>query len=136
MLIWMPWHISLGFALLGLILLRVVARMLPPVRTRSSGLVATAMHVSLYLVLLAATLSGWFAYRIEPLMPAPRLFGIIPLQPIHLPFGAPWTAWHKALVWLLLALVGGHIAAAAYHLLVLKDRIFQAMMFGPTHPSR
>jgi cytochrome b561 len=135
MLIWMPWHISLGFSLLGLVLLRLAARALPPRRILSSGAIATAMHVALYLVLMATSLTGWFAFRPAALMPTPLVFGLVPLRPIHLPFSAPWTSWHKGLVWVLIALVAAHAAAAAYHLLVLRDHIVQRMLFDePADP--
>lgn len=130
MLIWMPWHISLGFSLLGLVVLRLAVRALPPRRVGSSGRIATVMHLALYLVLMAATLTGWFAFRPAALMPTPLLFGLVPLRPIHLPFTAPWTSWHKVLVWVLIALVAGHVAAAAYHLLALKDRVVQRMLLA------
>lgn len=128
MLIWMPWHVSLGFSLLGLLLLRLAARAFPPRRLASSSAIATAMHAALYLILMAATLSGWYAFRPAALAPTPLVFGLIPLRPVHLPFNAPWTSWHKGLVWILLALIAGHAAATAYHLLVLRDRILQRML--------
>ena len=128
MFIWMPWHITLGFSLLALAALRVGARALPPRRLASSSGIATAMHVALYLVLILTVLTGWFAYRPAALMPTPLVFGVIPLRPIHLPFAVPWIAWHQALVWILITLVIGHGVAAAYHFLVLRDRVLQRML--------
>ena len=130
MLIWMPWHISLGFSLLILLFLRLATRAVTSAGNVGSGNVATAMQALLYLVLMAATLSGWFAFRSAALMPTPLVFGLFRLRPVRLPFDAPWTALHKAFVWLLIALVVGHAAAAAYHFLILKDRVLQRMLFA------
>ena len=129
MLVWMPWHMSLGFSLLAITVLRLAVRVYER-SGLSAGALAGALQAGLYLVLIAATLTGWFAYRPSPFAPAPHLFGIVSLSPAHLPFGAPWTQLHKALVWLLLALAALHVTAALYHFVVLKDRVVQLMLFG------
>ncbi len=130
MMIWMPWHISLGFALLGVAGLRLLSRAIDRRRPSVAGWVARITQAALYFVLIAVVLTGWLAYRPTPLIPPPKLFGYLPIPIIHFPLPLPWIGWHQALVWLLVGLVVLHAAAATYHLIVLKDRVFSGMLFG------
>ena len=135
MMIWMPWHLSLGVALLGVVLLRLALRTFPRPKTASIGWIVGAMQTALYLTLIAVTLTGWFAYRPSGLAPTPLLFGLLPMRPVHLSLSVPWASWHRALVWALLALVAAHVAIALYHFAILKDRVLHLMLFGRVDKS-
>lgn len=129
------WHISLGAAVMVAVAIALGWRILHPVaqaaeiprwQQRLAGLV----HWSLYPLILVMTVLGWAAtnFRGWPV----KLFGIFPL-PALAAKGESWahTAGdvHTALVNVLLALVGLHVAAALYHQFVARDRILTRMLW-------
>ncbi|HEX3487207.1 MAG TPA: cytochrome b [Micropepsaceae bacterium] len=130
---WVHWHFLIGAAILFFIVLRLVWRFLHPVPllempTWQSHL-ASVTHIGLYVLILVMCLLGWAAngYRGWTVW----LFGIVPL-PALAPKGAEWahTAGdiHDFLVYVLLAFIVLHIAAAVYHQFVLRDRVLARMM--------
>ena len=92
-----------------------------------------SVQICLYALIVAIVMTGWLAYRPLPLMPPLRLFGVW-----QLPAGPHIGAWsardlasvHRSLVWAFLAFLGIHVAGAAWHALVLRDRVFGGMLFG------
>jgi cytochrome b561 len=128
------WHLSLGTALLFVVVLRLVWRGFRPVMPLP-GLpgwqrqVATLTHAALYVMLIVMPLLGWAAadFRAYPV----KLFGILPLPAIA-PKGAQWahTAGdvHNFLSYVLLAVIALHIVAALYHHYIVGDGVLRRML--------
>ncbi|MBN9434338.1 MAG: cytochrome b [Bosea sp.] len=136
-MLWLPWHSSLGIAILAIVFVRIGWRLAAkdPVRPRSPvlAIIGALVQICLYALIVAIVITGWLAYRPLPLMPPPRVFGVwqLPAGP-HI--GA-WTARdltgvHRSLVWAFLAFLGVHVAGGAWHALVLRDRVFDGMLFS------
>jgi cytochrome b561 len=129
-------HISIGMTILALIVLRFVWRLSHPVAPESTlparqRISSEAVHWLLYLAVLLTTLSGWFFASMRGW--TIYLYGIAPLP--HLvaegsPLGRTIGGWHETLTWVLLVLVGIHIAAALLHLFVYRDRVMKRMLPG------
>lgn len=123
---WVNWHLSIGAAILFVIVLRFAWRLAHPVS--ECGL-ARAAHLTLYLLVFAMTVLGWAAanYRGWTVM----LFGAVPL-PALAPKGAAWAHEagdiHNVLVYVLLGVIVLHVAAALYHYAILRDRVLQRML--------
>jgi cytochrome b561 len=132
---WVSWHISIGAAIMFFVLLRLVWRLMRPVRLLAmppwQAHLANFTHMGLYTLILIMTVLGWAAtsYRGWTVW----LFGIVPL-PALAAKGTPWahTAGdiHDFLVYVLLALIVLHIAAALYHHFIVRDRTLQRMLPG------
>lgn len=128
-------HISIGIVALTLIVIRWLWRsthhvaadpaLLPWQRT-----VSTTVHVLLYVLVLATTLSGWFyaSARGWPL----TFFGLFALPGLVTQGSALGRALgeaHEVAVWALLGLVSIHVGAALLHAFVYHDRVMQRMLF-------
>lgn len=129
-------HISIGVTILLLIIARFLWRLTHPVAPES-GLPAwqrvssELVHWLLYLVVLITTLSGWFFESARGW--TIRLWGVVPLPPLvaeNSPLGHGVGGFHGTLVWVLLGLVGVHVAAALVHLLIYRDRVMARMLPG------
>jgi cytochrome b561 len=134
---WLPFHMSLGVSILGVILIRIIWRAFEAAPTRRLSprirQLGSLLHVSLYLVI-----TGWFAYRPVPLTPPAHLFGRLPAPaaPRIEGISAPdFALIHRGLVYAFLALVGTHIAAALVHAIILRDGILSAMLFSRQEPD-
>lgn len=131
-------HFSIGVVILGLIVVRLIWRIIhgepaaeagiPPWQVHS----ARVIHWLLYLLLLVVPLLGWVnaSYRGMPIM----LFGLVPvpqLVGVHAA-GWGWTGDIHTLVaeFGILPLVGLHVAAALYHYFIRRDRVLQRMLPG------
>lgn len=134
---WLPLHMSVGVSILGIVVIRLVwrvfertpARPLRPAIRRFGLLV----HVSLYALILAVVITGWFAYSPMPLMPAARLFGGLPTPTAPRLDGLSardFALIHRSLVWAFLAVVGIHVAAALLHASLFRDDLLKGMLFG------
>lgn len=127
------WHFSIGSAILFFILLKFLWRVTHPVflvpSDPISDFLAKLVHWGLYVMVFVMTMLGWAATSAHGW--DVKLFGVVTLPPLA-PSGARWG--HKAgdihdvMVYVLLAFIVVHIAAALYHRFVLRDRIFQRMM--------
>jgi cytochrome b561 len=123
-------------AILLLIVLRFLWRLthpvapernLPPWQRVGSELV----HWLLYVVVLLTTLSGWFAASAKGW--TLYLFGFAPLPRLveqGSALGRSIGNLHATLTWILLALVGIHIATALVHLFIYRDRVMHRMLPG------
>jgi cytochrome b561 len=130
-------HISLGLTILALILLRLVWRITHPVAPESSlppwqRVSSEAVHWLLYVLVLAATMTGWlftsfrgWSVSYFNLIPLPMLAGKNPVA-IHQIDG-----WHQIAEWALLIAIGVHVAAAFAHIFIYRDGVMQRML-----PSR
>lgn len=92
---------------------------------------ARITHELLYVLLLVIPLLGWaaagfFGYTV-------RLFGVIPLPAITdktMQWAHTAGDVHTLLTYVILGLVGLHVAAALWHYFVRRDRILQRMLPG------
>lgn len=140
--LWLPFHMSLGVSILCVILVRLVWRRFEavPVRRLSPAIqrLGSLVHVSLYTLILAVVITGWFAYSPRPLMPPAHLFGEVPMPTAPRIGGVSardFALIHRSLVYAFLALVSIHVAAALVHAFILRDGIPRAMLFGGQGPG-
>jgi cytochrome b561 len=130
-------HASLGYALIALMLVRLVWRWahdvpdLPAAMPRWERQAAHAAHWGLYVLSFGAALSGW-ALAGTLRQPLDSFFGWFSV-PSLVPAGS--RALHEALeethevaVWTLAFMVAAHIASAVYHWLWRKDEVMQRML--------
>ncbi|MBN9544243.1 MAG: cytochrome b [Alphaproteobacteria bacterium] len=131
---WVNWHLSIGAAILFVILLRLIWRLSFPVTlstgmSRWESILAYATHLILYALVLIMTLLGWAAANARGW--DVKLFGIVTLPAIA-PNGSSWGHEagdiHNILVYVLLGFIVLHVAGALYHYYVLRDRVLQRML--------
>jgi cytochrome b561 len=132
----MTFHVSVGIAILALIVLRLVWRLTHPVAPESSlppwqWLTSEAVHWTLYALVLATTITGWLfaSFRGWSL----QFFYLAPLPMLasdNVAAGKFIDGWHQAMEWTLLAFIGIHVATAMAHLFIYRDRIMQRMLPG------
>jgi cytochrome b561 len=129
----LDWHAGFGALVIGLSLLRLLWRAVNPALPDPPGTpawqarAAHLAHIALYAVTLAVPLSGildrWA--RDRPF----ALFGLLPVPPPFTPpFGRFWGEAHEVMANLLLLVVAGHVAAALWHHLVLRDGVLRRML--------
>ena len=132
-------HLTLGFTILALVVLRIAARARSAVVPALPGLpgwqraAARATHYALYAVLLLFPLSGWASlsvFRGEPLW----FFGarfippILPELPLQHAFGYGFFAQiHRACWKAGAALLALHVAAALWHHFARRDGVLRRM---------
>lgn len=143
-------HLSFGALILAIAVVRLGWRLTHTDPPPEDGIPlwqvqsARVLHWLLYLLLFVIPVLGWMnaSFRGFPVI----LFGLIELPKLmatHSP-GFAWTGDVHGLLatYVLLALVGLHVAAAIYHWLVRRDGVLQRMLPGsaPTpkdrHPRR
>jgi len=132
----MIFHVSVGLTILVLIVLRLTWRLAHPVAPESSlppwqRVTSEAVHWLLYLLVLATTITGWLfaSYRGWSL----SYFYLVPLPMLaseNAAAGKSIDGLHQAMEWMLLALIGIHLAAALVHIFVHRNRIMQRMLPG------
>jgi len=125
-------HKSLGALLLIVTVIRLGYRLLRPSPAHpAKGLQQTLAHlghVGLYLCLFGLPLSGWLlsnaaGYPVS-LFDLLELPGLIAEQETRVD---PLTLLHKALIWLLCLLLGGHLLAVFWHQWIKKDSTLSRM---------
>jgi cytochrome b561 len=132
----MSLHISIGTTILLLIVLRFLWRLTHPVAPETNlaawqRVGSEFVHWLLYLVVLLTTLSGWFYASAQNW--TIQLFGLVPLPRLveqGSAIGRNIGELHATLTWILLGLIGIHIAAALLHLFVYRDRVIHRMLPG------
>lgn len=130
------WHIVVGTSLLAAMLCRLFWRLThrPPAIeiARPLRILSGLTQFGLYGLLLLVPLLGWInaSSRGWPvtLAYAIRLPG---LAATGSSFGHAMGDVHGVLAWVLVALIGLHVAGALMHLLVLRDRVVQRMAPWP-----
>jgi len=129
-------HISIGVVILALVLGRFLWRLfhhVPPERslTRWQNLGSTALHLTLYGLIIVTTLTGWVYASMRGWNLS--FFGLVPLPALVAEgsaIGRNIGELHQILIWVLLAGIGLHVGAAVLHLLVYRDRVMQRMLPG------
>jgi cytochrome b561 len=127
------WHIGIGTCLLMVFVARLVwaaIRRAPAPVEQSPVLraIASAVHMTLYALLLVVPLLGWLnaSARDWPV----KLAGAFNLPQIATPdsLGASIGEWHSASATILLTLIGLHVFAVLVHQLGFKDRLLRRML--------
>jgi cytochrome b561 len=131
-------HASLGYALLALMILRLAWRWLnavpalPPESPRWMRIGARSSHLGLYVLILAASVSGWalagtFRRPLEAtFLGLVRVPAIVASQERAL--HELLERLHGALAWALAALIALHVAAALFHHFAKKDAVMRRML--------
>jgi cytochrome b561 len=130
----MTWHISIGTVILSLIVARLIWRITHPVKPAPSLAwwqrhAAEAMHWTLYGLVLATTVSGWFFASVRGW--SISWFFVAPLPMLteaNSPFGRSIGSWHVSLETALLLLICAHVAVAFAHLVLFRDGVMQRML--------
>ncbi len=130
-------HLSFGALILAVVLIRALWRRAHPVVPAVDSTpawqqaAARAVHLLLYVLLLVLPLLGWAAASARDW--TIRLFGMVTLPhlvPANAGIGFFAGDAHVVLSWVLLALIGLHVASGFYHYLVMRDRVLQRMLPG------
>lgn len=137
-------HSSLGFTVIGLIVLRILWRLghKPPALPESvSGPQKTAAkwsHILLYGLMVLVPLTGIYAASTHEL--AVMAYGAFDVREVFAFLGAAdfdgRRAIHEFGTWLLIGLLAVHIIASLFHQFVQKDGVLRRMWFGKGRPSK
>lgn len=129
------YHKWIGMTVLILAFVRVASRLnyrppeLPVTMPMWERSAASAMHLLLYALIFAAPLSGWLMSSATGFQTV--LFGVIPLPDLigkNKELGQFLLELHRNLDYLLIALVGVHIAAALKHHFFAHDNVLIQMI--------
>jgi cytochrome b561 len=129
-------HKLLGFALLWIVVARLIYRLWHGVPDHEPTIepwqrvVSRSNHWALYVLLIVLPLLGWLGVS---LFPAREIFGLFSLPALAEPnkAAAEWVLTaHKALAFLLIALIGLHVSAALYHYFIRRDGVLHRMLPG------
>lgn len=133
------WHMSIGVVILAVIVIRALWRTMvgspePEPGPRWQAAAAEATHLLLYLLVFALLLSGW-ANAVAHNWTITMFWSV--KLPVLMPAGAAWVhtlgELHSTIVWVLLALVGLHVAAALGHHFILGDNVLRRMLPARTN---
>ena len=132
------WHKTIGFAVLILMVLRVVIRLrsVVPAYPRSMATweisASKATHHLLYLLLFIVPLLGWAGATAFPALDilAGMHLPAMPFIPTGEPLANSLFDWHENIAIVLGVVLALHIAAAIRHLVVKRDRVVDRMWFG------
>ena len=129
-------HKATGMLILGLMLLRLVARIvfgappLPPDVPSWQRTAAAGSHLMLYVLILLMPVVGWAATSAFPApIPFFGLFDVPPLIGADRDLSKQLFAIHHWMGITILALVALHIGAALHHEIVKKDGVLRRMWF-------
>ncbi len=129
-------HKSIGLTILILMLVRIVWIMftgkpkLPDTTPKWEHFLANSVQYALYAFLIAMALSGWLMATASNKIPVYFGWFSVPF-PALLPNErlADWMySAHGTIAWILLGLVGLHIAGALKHWLIQKDDVLTRML--------
>lgn len=128
-------HKMTGLTVFTLAVVRMIWRWVNPVPKLPTDLphwqavVARTTHALLYLLIFAQPISG-FIYTAAGGFPVPLfyLYDLADLVPANKPVAEMALAVHRSVIWILLAVVGLHVAGALQHHLVRRDGILRRML--------
>ena len=129
-------HMSFGFTILVLIVLRFMWRLTHPVAPESSlppwqRLSSELVHWLLYILVLATTFSGWLFSSFRGW--SVSYFYMLPFPVLASENAAAVHAidgLHQAAEWALLVFIGLHVVAAFAHMFYYRDNVMQRMLPG------
>lgn len=130
-------HKNAGLTLLALMLVRIAARVRLGAPAYAVPLAAherilsASVHGALYLLLIAAPVTGWLIISAYPALPS--YFGLFPVPGLIAPDRAFYEVIlgpHEVLGWVTAGLVALHIGAALFHGIVKKDGVLARMLAG------
>ena len=130
-------HLSVGATIVLLVLVRLAWRVShkPPAESRTlpplMRMAASATHGLLYALLIALPLMGWANASARGW--AVSLFHVVPLPALAATgsaLGHTLGDVHKLTAWVLLGLIGLHVAAALFHQFVIRDGTLGRMLPG------
>ena len=128
------WHKWAGVTVFLLVWLRLAWRVMNPPPALPEGmpahmrLAAHAGHAALYGLMVVIPLSGWLMSSAKGVQTV--WFGVLPIPDLlerDKALGHLLEEVHEALNWLLMLTLAGHVAAALWHHLVLKDETLRRM---------
>lgn len=131
-------HKSVGLTVAGLILLRLVLRLVAPAPAPANTgrwlrYASDVVHAGLYLCLIALPVTGLLMVSAAPLQIPTLYFGWLavphPIGPDKVTYEL-MRALHNWVGNLLLALAAIHVAAALVHVLIWRDGLLRRMSFG------
>jgi cytochrome b561 len=131
-------HADIGYAVLLLTMLRLLWRLmnptpaLPPDTSRWQRIAAHISHGGIYVLIILVTMMGW-AHSGAHTPDYSSWFGLFHVPQITSPDKAAADAFedrHIFLAYVLLALIVVHLAAAAWHHFVKRDRVAARMVDG------
>lgn len=162
-MIWLGWnmddnearyqlHKSVGITLLFLTVARIAWRLLNPPPPEPEGLkpweqrLSGAVHFAFYALMVIIPLAGWLLVSISPFQISTVLYGAIDWP--HLPFTSGLRSGNDALhaivenvhskgAWVIIVLLGLHVAGALKHELGGEDGVLKRMipgLFGKAAP--
>jgi cytochrome b561 len=134
-------HKSWGFVALALTAGRLAVRWVSPsppapVSPRWERRLAALTQGSLYVLTIAAILSGWLLVSASPLPVPTRFFDlfVIPnIAPPDSPLFAAAVVAHRFTAWAIAVLVALHVAGALKHHFVNRDDVLKRMLPGLRH---
>lgn len=130
-------HLSFGVLIMAVVLIRLLWRRTHPVAPANEGIppweqtLAIAAHRLLYALLLVLPILGWAAASARDW--TVRVFDLVTLPhlvPPETKIGLIAGDVHVVLSWVLLGLIGLHVAGGLYHYFVRRDRVLQRMLAG------
>ncbi|WP_332682807.1 cytochrome b [Bosea sp. (in: a-proteobacteria)] len=128
-------HKSLGLTILILMILRLLNRLIVGAPVADPGIepwqksVSSAVHTSLYVLLLAMPIVGYIANSVYG-APTP-FFGLFNLPPIvgkNEALATQLFTLHRWVGYLLIVLILTHIGAALYHTWIRRDEVLKRML--------
>ncbi len=129
-------HKATGFLILGLMILRLVVRMIygapghGPAIARWQQTAASATHTLFYILLILMPVIGWAATSAFPApLPFFGLFEVPPLIGKDRELSKQLFEIHEIMGNVIIALALTHIGAALYHGFILKDGVLRRMWF-------
>lgn len=143
-------HKSIGITILFLALARLAWRFVNPPPPLPEGMPALEraashlVHVAFYVLMIGIPLGGWLMVSVSPFQVSTVLFGAISWP--HLPFTEGLRSealygvvefFHSKGAWVILILLGLHVAGAVKHELGSEDGVLKRMLpglFGKTEP--
>jgi cytochrome b561 len=133
------WHSALGYDLFALLVLRLLWRWLNPVPDLPSDakpwerVAAHVGHISLYVLMVVVSLTGWMVATTFRSPMTKDLFGVN-VPPIITTVSRPVRQWiegtHMVLAYLLAAVVVIHILGALRHHLLKRNNVLRRMTWG------
>ena len=131
---WIALHKSIGLTVLALLVLRVLwrwldKRPLEEAASRWQQWAARVVHATLYALILALPLSGWWFNSVvgKPLQWF-KLFNLPALAAKNEDLGSCAHAVHEYLFWFLLLVLAAHVGAALKHHLKDNDNVLRRML--------